>query len=599
MTHLAQSIKTAWEDACLSAAVLAVAPHEVGGIHLHARPSSVRETWLEFVQTSLTPFCKTRRLPLNIGDDRLIGGLDLSGTLAQGKLVMDPGILADVDQGLLIIPSAERLELGRAAKIVRSQDYGYLEIARGAMSTRVPTRFGILAIDERLEEEEPPPPVLCDRLALSISLEGVRMKDVILPSKITASILRARDICNKVTGDEDYVQTLCQVAEALGIVSVRAPLQTLKIARILAALKGELALTQNHLETAVRLVLSPRATRIPQNPKENPAPEEPDLPPSEDSNNSDKSNEDLSDDQSRVESSDFEILLSAACAAIPQGLFEKIKHEASRGRSTPSSGKAGEQHKSLNRGRPCGVRRGEPRNGLVLNLMETLRASAPFQTLRRNNLRSSRSEVKKNIRIKLRTDDFRISQFKKRKNATTIFVVDASGSSALERLAEVKGAVELILSECYIRRDHVAVIAFRGKTAETLLPPTRSLTRAQRCISALPGGGGTPLATAIENARILAVSEKQKGLSPTIVLLTDGKANIDKQGKAGRKTALSDAFAEGLTLRNLRIKSVLIDTSQRTNTDAEHLASGMGARYIPLPHANSARVAKAVVSSRS
>jgi magnesium chelatase subunit D len=201
-------------------------------------------------------------------------------------------------------------------------------------------------------------------------------------------------------------------------------------------------------------------------------------------------------------------------------------------------------------------------------------------------------------RIEVRADDFRISRFKQKTNSTTIFVVDASGSSALHRLGEAKGAVEIILSECYVRRDSVALIAFRGTTAETLLPPTRSLTRAQRCLASLPGGGGTPLAIAIDSAMTLAAAQKQKGISPTVVLLTDGKANIDKAGKPGRKTAMADAIDVAQTMRGLGINALLIDTSPRRNAEAEQLAAGMGARYLPLPHADSTRLSQAVFASR-
>ena len=136
-------------------------------------------------------------------------------------------------------------------------------------------------------------------------------------------------------------------------------------------------------------------------------------------------------------------------------------------------------------------------------------------------------------RILIRKDDFRIARFKQRSETTTIFVVDASGSAALHRLAEAKGAVELLLADCYVRRDQVALIAFRGISAELLLPPTRSLARAKRSLAGLPGGGGTPLAAGLDAAFALADLILRKGQTPTVILLTDGRANVARDGGAG------------------------------------------------------------------
>src|SRR4029450_5166679 len=114
--------------------------------------------------------------------------------------------------------------------------------------------------------------------------------------------------------------------------------------------------------------------------------------------------------------------------------------------------------------------------------------------------------------------------FRQRTRTTTIFVVDASGSSALNRLAEAKGAVELLLADCYVRRDRVALLAFRGRGADLLLPPTRSLVAAKRGLGGLPGGGGTPLAAGIEAGLALADAVGRKGETPVVILLTDGRA---------------------------------------------------------------------------
>ena len=172
------------------------------------------------------------------------------------------------------------------------------------------------------------------------------------------------------------------------------------------------------------------------------------------------------------------------------------------------------------------------RGGLRLSLIDTLRAAAPWQRLRGGD-----------SRVQIRRDDLRIRRFETRAQALTIFAVDASGSSALARLGEAKGAVELLLAEAYVKRAEVALVAFRGTTAELLLPPTRSLARARRSLAELPGGGGTPLAAGIHAARDLAEQARGRGRTPFIVLLTDGRANVAADGGTVRATAESDAQA--------------------------------------------------------
>ncbi|MBS0529648.1 MAG: VWA domain-containing protein, partial [Proteobacteria bacterium] len=199
-------------------------------------------------------------------------------------------------------------------------------------------------------------------------------------------------------------------------------------------------------------------------------------------------------------------------------------------------------------------------------------------------------------RILIRKDDFRIARFKQRSETTTVFVVDASGSAALHRLAEAKGAVELLLADCYIRRDQVAMIAFRGQVAELLLPPTRSLARAKRSLAGLPGGGGTPLAAGLDAAFALADLIRRKGQTPTVILLTDGRANIARDGAQGRPRAEEDAMNAARQLRAAGITAVLVDTSPRPGPVGAQLASEMGARYLPLPHADASTLSKAILA---
>jgi magnesium chelatase subunit D len=197
-------------------------------------------------------------------------------------------------------------------------------------------------------------------------------------------------------------------------------------------------------------------------------------------------------------------------------------------------------------------------------------------------------------RVLVRADDFHVRRFEQRRTTTTVFAVDASGSSALYRLAEAKGAVELLLAECYVRRDQVAVITFRGLAAEVLLPPTRSLVRAKRALAGLPGGGGTPLAAGLEAAARMAEQVRRSGSTPVVVILTDGRANVSRNGQGGRAQAQQDALAAARRLRALGGHTLLVDTSVRPEPAALALAVALGARYLALPQADAAQLSRAV-----
>ena len=221
-------------------------------------------------------------------------------------------------------------------------------------------------------------------------------------------------------------------------------------------------------------------------------------------------------------------MLDAAEAAIPLELLARLKAGAGARARAAVQGKAGDRQMSTRRGRPIGTRPGMPREGRIA-LVATLRAAAPWQPIRRREYGAERPS-----RVHVLPDDLRIVLHHEKRGATTIFVVDASGSSALHRLAEIKGAIELLLADCYVRRDSVALIAFRGKTAEIVLPPTRSTARARSRLAGLPGGGGTPLANGLDAAAVLAGQVRRTGQTPFVVLMTDGHANVARDGEGGR-----------------------------------------------------------------
>jgi magnesium chelatase subunit D len=335
------------------------------------------------------------------------------------------------------------------------------------------------------------------------------------------------------------------------------------------------------------LVLAPRATTFPSS--ESP-PESGDG--SDPRDQKDEPSEPPSDGQgaeARAQLND--LVLSAAAAAIPPGLLAQIAEGAGRGKSGREPTRVAKPV-AARRGRPMAARRGALRDGR-LGVVDTLRAAAPWQLVRRGEGEQRR--------FKVRPEDFRIIRFRARSEQTAVFVVDASGSSAAQRLAEVKGAIELLLVDCYVRRDSVALVAFRGVSGEIILPPTRSLARAKRTLSGLPGGGGTPLAAGLDVALALADSLRRKGQSPLLVLMTDGRANVARDGTGGRARALEDALGAARRIRSAGIAALAIDTSPLSRGEAEPptllLGRAMNGRYMRLPNADSARVSEAVLAA--
>ncbi|MGR3541071.1 MAG: VWA domain-containing protein, partial [Hasllibacter sp.] len=210
-----------------------------------------------------------------------------------------------------------------------------------------------------------------------------------------------------------------------------------------------------------------------------------------------------------------------------------------------------------------------------LDLVATLRAAAPFQRLR----------AAPDGRARILPSDVRLKRFESRSDRLLIFAVDASGSAAAARLAEAKGAVEVILAESYAARDHVALVAFRGEGAETVLPPTRALVRAKRALAGLPGGGGTPLAAGLAAALAEARVARGRGLSPAVAVLTDGRANVPLEGPPDRARAAADAERVARLIAADGIAALVCDTGLRPSPALARLSEAMGARYLPLPRA--------------
>ncbi|NJS14117.1 MAG: VWA domain-containing protein [Sphingopyxis sp.] len=434
-------------DAELALHIFVIDPTLFGGIVLRG-DGPVRDQMLDYARSALAARGPIAKIPANVDSERLLGGLDLAATLAAGHKVMRPGLIDNAAGGTVIVPMAERIDPSISAHIAQAIDGG---------------RVSAVLLDDGLDGDDAPPAALIERTAFHCDVSALRdishtplRGSAVLPSEV------------KPLTDEQ-LHAIAATAVALGIGSARALIFAHAAARAHAALQGRKQGNADDVAAAVRLVLASRATRVPQDYL---PPNPQDEPPGGDAGDDDQ--------KPNVDNMDLDdIMLDAAAAAIPQNILDQIAQNR-RATGKGQSGRSGQKQQSTRRGRPLGARPGIPGNGKRLALIDSLRAAAPWQAIRRQSAHPADTR-----RIHIRKADLRVRRYEQRSETLTIFAVDASGSAALSRLAEAKGAVELMLAQSYARRAQVALIAFRQTGAEVLLPPTRSLTRARRALGAL------------------------------------------------------------------------------------------------------------------
>ncbi|MBP8149698.1 MAG: magnesium chelatase subunit D [Limnohabitans sp.] len=602
-----------WNDALTALQLLQIDPHGFGGVCLRAPHGPVRERWLQALADLGLGIVK---VPGSVDSERLLGGIDLAHTLQTGQLHMQAGLLQQADQGLVCLPMAERLSPALLAPLVQALEQGQVPPTRHSAEPTL-TRFGVVALDESLPDEPGVGAALAERLGVWLDLNELSPSDIhadwtdahteSLHLRLSPGALaRAREQLAQVQASDDQMQALCAAALGLGIGSLRVPSLALRLACAHAALNGRQALEADDLGFAARCVLAPRATQWPAEPSaqeaetapqedKTPPPESPEAPENAseapvDDAEKDKDPSPTPEQNAEPSAEDLqEMMVAAALASLPPHMLDALMTR--QGATSPqSSGRSGQTRAGSQRGRPLPPRPGRPGGQARLHVLATLRAAAPKQRLR---------QAHNTGRVAIRAEDFHIQRYQQRASTCLILALDASGSAALQRLAEAKGAVELLLQQSYARRDSVCIVSFRGAQAQLLLPMTRSLVRAKRAMTGLPGGGGTPLALALKMAHEQAAQLQRQGVTPILVVLSDGRANVTLQGLGGRAQAQLDAQSWGQQWRASGHRALWIDTSMHPDAQAQQLAASMGASYLPMPQVQSQRMAHAIERVRS
>ena len=627
-----------WSDAMTSLQLLQIDPHGLGGIWLRAPFGPVREQWLrQLSQAGL----KTVKLPGHIDQERLLGGIDLSRTLQSGRLHMQSGLLQQADEGVVLISMAERFPSALIAPMTQAMDTQTLPplTHTSSLESLIRTRFGVIALDESMDDEPPLSPSLQERLGLWFDLTNIAPSDVaevsLLPSSLqdsTEDVLRIQipsDALARMQQSLPQVQwtdaqalAVCSTAQGLGIDSLRIPSLALRVASCHAALHGRTQVNDDDLALAARRVLAPRATQLPaqsasDTPDQNtadldsqaeseptppqdqtPNPPEPSAAPEASMATEDAAHTEASENNLRAEEEMAantpasenlqDMMVAAALASLPPDVLANLLTLPGRNAGN-TSGRNGQFRAGSQRGRPLPPRPGRPGGHARLHVLATLRAAAPKQRLRSGTQAGH---------VAIRSEDFHVHRYQQHSASCLILALDASGSAALHRLAEAKGAVELLLQQSYARRDSVCIVAFKGAQAQLLLPMTRSLVRAKRAMTGLPGGGGTPLALALKMACEQATQFQRQGVTPILVVLSDGRANVNLQGLGGRTQAQADALQWAAQWRQTGHRALWIDTSLQPDAQVQHMAQIMGGSYMPMPQVQAQRMAAAMDNIR-
>lgn len=589
--------------------LLAVDP-SLAGVALAAAVGSGKST-LARAFASVLPNCAPFiEAPVNVTEDRLIGGLDLEATLARGERVVEPGLLAQAHGGVLYIDGLNLLDAGAAAHVMDAMARGVVQLERDGVSAVYPARFMLVGTFDPAEGAVAGS--LLDRIGLIVPFmpqsdaavraevmrRHVRRTDTADAASddamLRALIELAREQLPRVAIQDEQAEALVRAALSLGVEGNRADVFAVKAALASAALSGRADVSEADLEAAARLVLLPRATRSPEPAKvEQQAQPAPNVAPSPDRPNADDSTSPPADQNQTPEQIE-ELLMSAVEADLPADL-SNLPFAAQR------RGRTGSRGVALNERRGRFVRAiPGPLRGRKIALLPTLLSAAPWQSLRAASAGSAAPPA-----VRITRDDIRIRQFRDKAGALFVFVVDASGSMALNRMREAKGAVIRLLQNAYVHRDQVALISFRGQAAQLLLPPSQSVDRARRELDVLPTGGGTPLASALLLAWQAVRQARSRGVEQaTLVLLTDGRANV---GPASNNAAHNSTSSEKERIyqeieqlaRRIacdRINAVVIDTQAGylSRGEARALAAQLNARYVYLPNAKAHQIAEVI-----
>jgi len=495
-------------------------------------------------------------LPLGATEDRVLGALDIERAIKEGIKALEPGILADVNRGILYIDEVNLLDDHIADVLLDAAAMGVNVIEREGISVSHHSKF--ILIGTMNPEEGELRPQLLDRFGLQVSVESIddpeKRVEIVkvvegfesdqehFEEKLTTAqkmlmdrIIRAKTVLEEVKISDVMLKLIATTCIELGVRTHRAEIVVARTARTIAAFDGRREATKEDIRAAMELALPHRMRR---KPFERPTLEKGKIEAVMSMPNPDKNLEDPEEEHKHAEreqnsSSDYNPASDNQLNEKETATIFDIGSPIDvSGLKTPQRDKkyrrkiAGRRVDSLstsNTGRYLRARFPTLKNDMDIALDATIRAAAPYQKERKRQGEGGKGIIihDQDIREKVRVGKTPVA---------CVFVVDASGSmGAMRRMESAKGAVLSLLEDSYQHRDEIGMVAFKGYKADILLPLCSSFDRALESLKELPTGGKTPLPAGLEKGiELLLLNKKRKNdeVISMLVLISDGRANV-------------------------------------------------------------------------